>query len=150
MGVHLRRLRAGDLEEIPHHYEGLPLKRSVLITGWLLGLIGVMGGVSVMVTRAGSWLEVVGAAAATAGALALFGVIRFRRYEIVVGERWIDVGSGPLHHRLGRDGVQVGQPVPAAGWRRLYARLEVPVTAYGGVVKVPTGDPDDLREGCRL
>lgn len=137
-----------DREEIPHHFEAIPLARPVRLLGWPAGILGFVGGVTAMVALAGSWAELAGAAVASLGSLTVFGLIRFRRYEIVVGSRWVEAGTGPLRHSLGREGLVVGPAQPATSWRRLYTDREVPITSYGRTVRVPTRDPDGLLESC--
>ncbi len=145
--VHLRRLRASELDELPRHYEGMVLRPAARLTGWLLALALVAWGVGAMVRGTGGWLEAAGAAAAAMGGVMLVALVRLRRYEIIVGDRWIRVGAGPLAHRFGRHGTRTGGCRPATSWRRLYASTQLVLRAPAGgpVLAVPVRDAAELE-----
>lgn len=147
MALYLRRALADDDVEIPEHYEGVPLKRTVLLLGWTVGLVLTVGGVSVMVLTAGTLFEAAGALCAAGGAIALAAVIRCRLYEIQVGRRWIKIGAGPLTRRFKSDLVAVHRQRTATGWRRLYADHEVVLilSISDDQHIVPTRDPTELQ-----
>ena len=95
MSVGLRALRGRDLDEVPHHYERVPLRSSVMLWGWCAGPILACSGVAGMVAGAGSVWEAVGAAAAALSGIVIFGLIRLRHYEITLGKRWLELSHGP-------------------------------------------------------
>ncbi len=149
--VHLRSLRASDRDELPRHYEENRLRPGVRTAGWVLALVLVAWGVAAMVRQAGAWFEAAGAAAAAVGGMLLVALVRFRSHEVVVGDRWIRMGTGPLVHRVGRLDVRVGELRPARSWRRLYAptEVEVEVPGWGVVLVVPSRDARGLGEAVR-
>jgi hypothetical protein len=146
MPIHLRRALADDDVEVPDHFEGVPLKGTVRLGGWLVGLILTFGGIALMVLSAGTTIDAVGAICAAIGAIALAAVIRCRRYETQIGRRWITIGAGPLTRRIMRDLVAGHELRTATGWRRLYADDEVVLTLSVGEHQhvVPTRDPEEL------
>jgi hypothetical protein len=147
MSVDLRRLRGRDVDEAPHHYECVPLRSSVAILGWCLGPALACTGVTGMVLGAGSLLEVAGAAAAAASGVVIFALIRLKRFEITLGKRWLELALGPVRHRLGSDGVKVGEVRKACSWRRLYALEEIvlQLEAHGRATAVPSRRAHELE-----
>ena len=57
MPIHLRRALADDDVEVPDHFEGVSLKGTVRLSGWLVGLILAVGGIALMVLLAGTLIE---------------------------------------------------------------------------------------------
>lgn len=147
MALYLRRALADDAIEVPEHYEGVPLKRTVQLLGWTVGLILAVGGITVMVLTAGTFIEAAGALCAAGGAITLAAVIRCRRYETQVGRRWVRIGAGPLTRRFKSDLVAVHRQRSATGWRRLYADHEVvlKLSISDDQHCVPTRDPTELE-----
>jgi len=148
MPIHLRRALADDDVEVPDHFEGVPLKGTVRLGGWLVGLILAAGGITLMVFSAGAVSEAIGAACAATGVISLAAVIRCSRYETQIGRRWITVGAGPLTRRIMRDLVAEHQLRAATGWRGLYADDEVVLTLRVGEHQhvVPTRDGEELEK----
>ncbi|RLE32663.1 MAG: hypothetical protein DRJ61_08985 [Acidobacteria bacterium] len=128
MPIHLRRALADDDVEVPDHFEGVSLKGTVRLSGWLVGLILAVGGIALMVLSAGTLIEALGVVSAAAGVILLAAVIRCRRYETQIGRRWITIGAGPFTRRIRSDLVAGHELRAATGWRRLYADHEVVLT----------------------
>lgn len=146
VALYLRRALADDEIEVPDHYEGVPLKKAVQLSGWFVGLVLTVGGVCGMVLAAGTVFEAAGALCAAVGAIVLAGVIRCRRYETLVGRRWVTIGAGPLTRRFKRDIVAADRLCSATGWRRFYADHEVVVILSISDEEhiIPTRDPDEI------
>ncbi len=147
MPINLRRALADDDVEVPDHFEGVPLQGNVRLGGWLVGLALTVGGIALMVLAEGTAIEALGAVSAATGAIALAAVIRCRRYETQIGQRWIKIGAGPLTRRIKSDLVAGHELRAATGWRKLYADHEVVLTLSVGdhLHIVPTRDPEELR-----
>ncbi|MCG6964106.1 MAG: hypothetical protein LJE95_12650 [Acidobacteria bacterium] len=147
MSVGLRALRGRDLDEVPHHYERVPLRSSVILLGWCVGPILACSGVTGMVAGAGSIWEAAGAAAAALSGIVIFGLIRLRHYEITLGERWLELSNGPIRHRLGGASVKVKEIRRSSSWRRLYALEEVVLAleAHGRETTVPSRRARELE-----
>lgn len=147
MSVGLRALRGRDLDEVPHHYERVPLKSSIMLSGWCAGPALACGGVAGMVIGAGSVWEALGAVAAALSGMVMFSLIRLRHYEITLGERWLELALGPVRHRLGGDGIRVTEIRRARSWRRLYAAEEVvlALVAHGRQTAVPSRRARELE-----
>lgn len=143
----LRRLRGQDTDEIPHHYERVPLRSSVSISGWCAAPALACGGVAGMVAGVGSVWEVVGAIGAALSGIVIFGLIRLRHYEITLGRRWLELALGPIRHRLGGDSVKVAEVRRSRSWRRLYAHEEVVLAleAHGREAAIPSRRARELE-----
>lgn len=131
--------------EIPVHWEAADLRTGVRIAGWAVAVVGGVCGVALMAGAHGLW-EGLGVAMAVVAIAAAFVAVRLRRFEIVVGERWLEAGTGPFTRRIGRHGLGALSVRPATSWRRLYAEQEVEtVVAHSGEVLVfPSTDPAEL------
>ena len=87
-------------EEVPLHYEGVPLKSLVQLAGWPCGLACAVGGV-VMAGKASAFaVELSGVLLAAVGGVIIVALLRYRRFEIVLGPRLLTVGEGPLRQRV--------------------------------------------------
>ncbi len=131
--------------EAPEHWEAAELSPGVRLAGWAVALVGGVGGVLLMAQTEGLW-EGVGVAAALAGIGAAFVVVRLRRFETVVGARWLEAGAGPFTRRVGRHGLGELSVRPATAWRRLYADREVvtEVVHSGEKLVFPSMEPEEL------
>ncbi len=149
----LRRALAAQGDDLPEHFEGIWLKPLVRLSGWILGLGLAFAGITLMVKASGSVFEAIGAVFAASGGVLLAAVVRCRRYEILVGRTWVNIGAGPLTHRIKRDLIAGFLKRPATGWRRLYAdeEFELTLTVVDHQHVVPTLDPIELEAalgGC--
>jgi hypothetical protein len=136
MMVHLRVARSDSREELPLHFEGVPLKSSVKRFGWPAAVLLVALGLVVMVARPGFAFEVCGALVAATGAIVVTGLVRCRRYELVVGEKWFLASAGPMKRHIPVQLIAGVSERPATSWRRLYADREV-------VVSMPVGEQNE-------
>ena len=134
--IHLRAARKGEREQMPLHFEGLPLAARFRRVAWPLAVLMVVCGVTVMVLRLGFFIEIPAAMVAATGAVTVVGLVRCRRFEIVVGEKWLVASSGPFKHHVPRHLIEAATVRPSRSWRRLYAEREV-------VLRVPVGDGED-------
>jgi hypothetical protein len=144
--VELRVARERDEDEAPRHFEGVLLKTPVRVAGWVVGCCSTLGGIVLMVKMQGSVVELVGAAGAAAGVIALFLLVRCRRFETVLTEQWLMAGAGPLSHRVPRQLMGQARVRAATVWRRLYADREVVVEVPAGSRRVvlPSAEPEEL------
>jgi len=99
-----------------------------------------------MVALQGSAIELAGALAAAIGAIAIFLLVRCRRFETVLTERWLDAGAGPLRHKVPLELLGRASERDATGWRALYASREVVIDIPAGSrqMVVPSREPDEL------
>lgn len=134
--VNLRVAREDDREELPIHFEGVPLKRTLKIGGWPLAGLGTVAGIATMAARPGIAIEVFAAVIAAAGVIAVTGLYRCRRFELVVGEKWVFTTLGPFKRHLPLQLIEGASERPATSWRRLYSDREV-------VLRVPVGSGED-------
>jgi len=148
MTAGIRRLREGLDDEVPLHYEGLPLRAGVRIAAWAGGFGLVVTGILGMTRGGGTALEPVGAFLGALGVVSVVVPWRFRLHELIAGERWLIVRCGPIVHRFGRTDVEIGADGPASSWRRLYGGREVPLRAlsHDSPLTVPVDDIGGLRE----
>ena len=146
--VNLRVAREDDREEIPIHFEGVPLKRSLKFVAWPGSLVCAVVGIAVMVVRPGWIIEVAAALCAAAGVVLLTGLIRCRRYELVVGKKWFFATLGPFKRHIPLQLVEGAFERPAESWRRLFAdrELVLRVSVGSGEDPFPTRQPDELLE----
>ncbi|MCD4749694.1 MAG: hypothetical protein K8R59_10000 [Thermoanaerobaculales bacterium] len=145
-----RRLKAEKVE-IPDHFEGVPLRRGVLLAGWILGPGCGFLGIGLMVKAEGSWIEAVGALLAAVGCLLIAGVVRCRRFEIEIGRRWVKVGAGPLGHRFPAEMVGAVEKGPARSWRRLFGNQELRIRLRSGPRDfiIPSREPQETIEALQ-
>ena len=144
--LELRRLRGEEADEVPHYYEAVSMRPEVLAAGWVLAILAVGGGIAAMVIGSDSWLENLGAIAGTLGAVLVVALVRLRRFEILLGEKWLAVKTGPVRHRF--PVRSLGRPAArrASSWRRLFSpvELEVKISDPDRTIGLPTRDPEAL------
>ncbi|MCP4896412.1 MAG: hypothetical protein GY906_05500 [bacterium] len=144
--VNLRIAREDDREEIPIHFEGVPLKPAIRLAAWPSSLVCAIGGIALMVMRPGWVIEVGAALVAAIGVVLITALVRCRRYEMVVGEKWFFSTLGPFKRHIPLQLVEGAFERPAESWRRLFADrelvLQVPVGT--GEDPFPTRDPGEL------
>jgi hypothetical protein len=92
-------------------------------------------------------LELPGALLAGLGALVVAAAVRCRRSEVLLGERWLELRTGPLRQRVPLDWLGEAAVRPATSWRRLYADHEVVIdlTTGGRQLVAPSRQPADLK-----
>ena len=133
-------------DEVPLHYEGIPLKTWALVVGWPLGLACAIGGV-VMAGKASAFaVELSGVLLAAVGGVVIVALLRCRRSEIVLGARLLTVGAGPLLRRVPVGLIDRVEDRAATSWRRLYSDHEVVVRLTVGdrVMIFPSNDPQEF------
>jgi hypothetical protein len=91
---------------------------------------------------------VVGLLLAVVGGLAIAGLARCQRFEIVVGSRLVTTIAGPLQRRVPLGALEHRGLRPASSWRRLYADRELvfDVPAHGETFILPSTEPEALQE----
>lgn len=134
-------------DEIPLHFEGMYLRAWVKIVGWPLALACAMGGVMVAGKAPGLAVEMAGAIAAATGGVAIVALVRCRRFEIVLGERLLTVGAGPLLRRVPVGLIDRVEERIATSWRRLYADRELALDLSAGTrdIVFPCNQTEELR-----
>jgi hypothetical protein len=134
-------------DEIPIHFEGMPLRISIQAFGWPLALVCAVGGV-ILAGRAPVFaLELSGAIAAAMGGVMIVALVRCRRFEIVLGARLLTVGAGPLLRRIPVGLIDRTEERAATSWRRVYADRELVLQLRAGTREVvfPCDQPEELR-----
>jgi hypothetical protein len=81
------------------------------------------------------------------GGTLVVALIRCRHYEVMVGERRIELRLGPFRRTLPTGCVETSTERPATSWRHLYASRELVLSLSVDTrpLIVPTHDPDELR-----
>ncbi len=120
-------------DELPLHFEGLRLRRWIVVAGWPLALAAAALGVVLVGTSAQPLVDAIGLVVGVLGAVLIAGLVRCRRYEIVVGPGLLTVGAGPFRRRVPVGALEHPAVREAASWRRLYADREL-------VLEVPEHD----------
>ncbi len=133
----LRIARAHDRDDMPLHFEGVMLNRTVRLSGWIVGLLLAFGGITGMVSLSESWLEIPAAIAAAIGVFVLATVMRCSRFETTVGKQWLKTRIGPIKNDLARSLISEVTIRNATSWRRFYAAEEI-------VIKLDHGDEQPL------
>jgi hypothetical protein len=133
-------------EEVPQHFEAVSLRVWVQLAGWPLSLTLIAAGVTLAAISTAGPIETAGMLLAAIGGLGVVGLVRCRRFEVVVTSRMLEAGAGPFRRRLPLGFIAGTSVGPAAFWRGLYADREVTVRLHSGgrSVVVPTADPDEL------
>lgn len=141
----IRRTALSD-DEVPRHYEGVPVKPWVLVIGWPLGLACAVGGVVLAGKASVFAVEMIGVIAAALGGVTIVALLRCRRFEIVLGARLLTVGAGPLLRRVPVGLIDGVEERAASSWRRLYADREVAahLTVGDRVMIFPSNDPQEV------
>ncbi len=134
-----------DEAEAPIHWEAASLRPGARLGAWIVAPVGSLGGVALMAQGPGL-TEAVGVVVALAGIAAAFVLVRLRRFETVVGARWLEAGTGMFTRRVGRQGIGDLSVRPATSWRRAYAHREVVVVVIhsGERLLIPSDGPEEL------
>lgn len=132
--------------DLPLHYEASPLKAAVMVAGWMVGILAIVAGMAAFVGAESMIAEAVAVLLILIGGTLVVALIRCRRYEVMVGERRIELRLGPFRRTLPAGCVEEATPRPATSWRRLYAPRELALSLSVDTrpLIVPTQDPDDL------
>lgn len=135
-----------ETEKVPRHYEVMRLRAWVQLSGWPLSLVLGAGGVLLAALSATVAPEAVGMVLAAVGAVGIVGLIRCRRFEVVVTEKMLEAIAGPLRRRVPLGFIDAVDVETAVSWRRLYADRQVRVRLQVGErpLLVPSADPDEL------
>jgi len=133
--------------DLPLHFEASPLKAAVQAVGWVVGVLAIVAGMAGFVSAESAVAEAVAACLILIGGTLVVALIRCRCYEVMVGERMIELRLGPFRKILPAGCVETATVRRASSWRRLYAPRELVLTLSVDTrsVIVPTHDPDDLR-----
>jgi hypothetical protein len=141
----IRRTALPD-DEVPHYFEGIPLKTWVLVAGWPLGLACAVGGVALAARASGFAAELSGVVAAALGSVMIVALLRCRRFEIVVGARLLTVGAGPVLRRVPVGLIDRVEDRAGTSWRRLYSDRELVLGLTAGTreIVIPCNQPEEL------
>jgi hypothetical protein len=140
-------MRIGRDQSIPIHVETLPLKTKVRVSGLVLGVLVLITGFAEAIWSEGPTGRVAGPLLVMVGGFLVIAIVRLQTYEITVGSKRIDVGTGFFRETVPSAAVESTELRPASGWRRLYADEEL-VFHFGmerGELVVPSRDPAALH-----
>jgi hypothetical protein len=134
-------------DELPLHFEGLRLRRWIVLAGWPLALAAAGVGVVLVGTSVQPLVDAVGLVVGVLGAVLIAGLMRCRRFEIVVGPSLLTVGAGPFRRGVPSGALGHSEVRAARSWRRLYAdrELVLDVPDHGQHIVVPSVDPEGLQ-----
>lgn len=134
-------------DELPLHFEGLRLRRWIVVAGWPLALAAAALGVVLVGTSAQPLVDAIGLVVGVLGAVLIAGLVRCRRYEIVVGARVVTTTVGPVRRLVPVGQLERGEIREARSWRRLYAghELAFDLPAPARTVILPTAEPEALQ-----
>ena len=134
-------------DELPLHFEGLRLRRWIVLAGWPLALAAAGVGVVLVGTSVQPLVDAVGLALGVLGAVLIAGLARCRRFEIVVGPSLLTVGAGPFRRRLPIGALGPPEVRAARSWRPVYAdrELVLDVSDRGQRIIFPSADPEGLQ-----
>jgi hypothetical protein len=144
--LHLRLARQDAREEAPLHFEAVTLRPRLQLGAWLGGIAAALLGITMMVRLAGRPAALAGALLASAGAVAVGAVVRCRRFETIVGRRWLRWRCGPFSGDVPRGIIHGGTVGVAHAWRSLYSAHEVRVglTSDQSGPALPSLEPESL------
>ena len=133
--------------DLPLHFEASPLKAAVKAAGWMVGILATAAGMAGYVRAESTVAEAAAACLILIGGSLVVALIRCRRYEVMVGERRIELRLGPFRRTIPAGCVEKATPRPATSWRRLYTPKEMVLnlSVDARPLIVPTHDPDELR-----
>jgi len=136
--------RNGDL---PLHYEASPLRVAVGAVGWPAGIVAITAGIAAFVGAESGLGEATAAVIVLIGCTMVVALVRCRRFEVIVGQRIIELRLGLFRRRLPTGCVRETAEQPASAWRRLYAPRELVLTLSVETrpLIIPTHDPEELR-----
>ena len=142
-GQHMKLRR----DELPLHFEGLRLRRWIVLAGWPLALAAAGVGVVLVGTSVQPLVDAVGLALGVLGAVLIAGLARCRRFEIVVGPSLLTVGAGPFRRRVPIGALGPPEVRAARSWRPVYAdrELVLDVSDRGQRIIFPSADPEGLQ-----
>ena len=134
-------------DELPLHFEGLRLRRWIVAAGWPLALAAAALGVVLVGTSVQPLVDAIGLVVGVLGAVLIAGLVRCRRFEIMVGARVVTTTVGPLRRLVPVGQLERGEAREARSWRRLYAghELAFDLPAPARTVILPTADPESLQ-----
>jgi len=135
-------------DELPLHFEGLRLRRWIVLAGWPLALVAAAAGVTLAGLTRDPLGDAVGLLLAVAGGTLIAALARCRRCEIVVGPSLLTIGAGPFRRRVPVRALEHPEIRDACSWRRLYADRELAfeLPAHRDTVALPTAEPEALLE----
>jgi hypothetical protein len=135
-------------DEIPLHFEGLRLRRRIVLAGWPLALAAALAGVTLAGLARDPLVKTVGLLLGVLAALLIAGLARCRRCEIVVSGRTVTTSVGPLRRQAPVGWLESGGIRRATSWRRLYADRELvfELPDHEQSFILPTAEPEALRE----
>jgi regulator of protease activity HflC (stomatin/prohibitin superfamily) len=133
--------------DLPLHFEASPLKATVKVVGWMVGVLAIVAGMAGFVRAESAVAEAAAVCLILIGGTLVVALIRCRCYEVTVGERRIELRLGPFRRTLPSGCVENATARPASAWRRLFAPGELVLTLglETRPVIVPTNDPEELR-----
>jgi len=133
--------------DLPLHFEASPLKAAVKAAGWMVGILATAAGMAGFVGAESTIAEAVAVLLILIGGTLVVALIRCRRYEVMVGERRVELRLGPFRRTLPTGCVETATGRPATSWRRLYASRELVLSLSVDTrpLIVPTNEADDLR-----
>ena len=137
--------------EVPLHFEDVRLRTVIEAAGWVAAVVLTTLGISVAVNADGWMVEALGVVMAGSAGVAMVGLVRCRRFEIVVNRRFVSGRAGPLVDRLPLGMVDTTATRAATAWRRLYCHREAVLRGAGGVqtLILPSRDPQALIDAVR-
>jgi lysylphosphatidylglycerol synthetase-like protein (DUF2156 family) len=133
--------------DLPVHFEASPLKVAVKVAGWMVGVLATVAGMAGFVRAESAVAEAAAACLIVIGGTLVVALVRCRWYEVMVGERRIELRLGPFRRTLPVGCVETAIARPATSWRWLFAprELALTLTLETRAVNVPTHEPDELR-----
>jgi hypothetical protein len=134
-------------DPLPLYFEGLQLRRRLVLAGWPLAVASAALGVTFAGMARSQLVNAVGLLLGVLAALLIAGLVRCRRFEIVVGGRAVTTTVGPLRRRAPVGWLERGELRRARSWRRLYAdqelAFELPDREQSFIL--PTAEPEALQ-----
>jgi len=133
--------------DLPLYYEASSLKAHVKVAGWVVGVLVTVAGIAGFARAESTVAEAVAVSLVLIGGTLVVALIRCRRYEVMVGERRIELRLGPFRRTLPTGCVETATERPATSWRHLYASRELVLSLSVDTrpLIVPTLEPDELR-----
>jgi hypothetical protein len=138
-------------DQLPLHFEGLQLRRWLVLAGWPLALAAAALGVTLAGMARRPLVNTIGLLLGVLAALLIAGLARCRCCEIVIGPSLLTVSAGPFRQRAPIGALGPPEVRVARSWRRLYADRELvfDVPAHGQRIIVPSTDPEGLQQALR-
>jgi hypothetical protein len=138
-------------DQLPLYYEGLQLRRRLVLAGWPLALAVAGLGVVLVGTSAQPLVDASGLVVGVLGAVLIAGLVRCRRCEIVISGRAVTSTVGPLRRRAPVEWLERGELRRSRSWRRLFADSELvfELPDHGPSFILPTAEPEALEAALR-